>query len=245
MNRSQLPLTHEVRFCVSGAVNIHPTAAIATNVVLHANPGSSIEIGAGVVLGQGSIIHSYGGALVLETEVTLGTQVLLFGHGTVGYHGCIGSMTTIMGRIQVAVGESIPPYTLQGDGEEPLAVASPPKVTDTPTELNSSQNINTNSHNPEKRDSMDAVGESVDNRNMNNVAANPGVVNSTSANSTSNVNSTSNNATGVEDAIANDPAPNEPSSPSPSVVYGQASVQRLISMMFPHRSQTLSDNGQE
>ncbi|MGK7888283.1 MAG: hypothetical protein AB4042_03050 [Leptolyngbyaceae cyanobacterium] len=292
MNRSQLPLTDEVRFCVSGNVNIHPSAAIATNVVLHANPGSTIEIGSGVVLGQGSIIHAYDGSLVLEAEVTLGTQVLLFGSGTVGSHSCIGSMTTLMGHIQVEPGTSVPPHSLQG-APDPITVAPPPNV-------DSSQNINETNHNSEKHDSMDSNGKSVENPGTGFAVANPsGVAHSVNDQSRAErlktdhsesdqpsaghssteqlgddqlgANSADSPVQETEEAIASDdaddatdsPAPNgsapddasvdstsipeptSPDSPDPSVVYGQASVQRLIAMMFPHRSQPLSGNGKE
>ncbi|MEB3232046.1 MAG: hypothetical protein VKJ64_13635 [Leptolyngbyaceae bacterium] len=236
MNRSQLPLTNEVRFCVSGTVSIHPTAAIATNVILHANPGSAIEVGAGTVLGRGSIVHAHGGLLVLGTEVTLGTQVLLFGHGTVGAHSCIGSMTTIMGQIQVAAGESVAPHTLRGV-PEPRVVSAASGVATASSQTHYSQNIKTNSQNSEKRDSMDAIGENAD-----------GSVPNGSMGNQKGGNAVSDNVLNHGDGIANPSPSSKPTEPeplSPSVVYGQASVQRLISMMFPHRSQPLSENGKE
>lgn len=113
MERSPLSLTSDdVRFCVIGTVTIHPTAAIATNVVLRANPGSSLVIGAGVVVGQGCVLHANGGELVLDNGVALGTQVLMFGQGRVGERACIGSFSTLMVTIDVRSGEMIPARTL-------------------------------------------------------------------------------------------------------------------------------------
>ena len=117
MNRSPLLLTNDVRFCVSGTVTIHPTAAIATNVVLRANPGSCLVIGAGVVVGKGCVLQSYGGSLVVEDGVTLGSQVLLIGQGIVRKNACIGSLSTLMASIAVMEGAMIPANSLVGAPE--------------------------------------------------------------------------------------------------------------------------------
>lgn len=117
MDRSPLLLTNDVHFCVSGTVTIHPTAAIATNVVLRANPGSCLVIGAGVVVGEGCVIQSYGGSLVVEEGVTLGSQVLLIGQGVVHRNACVGSLSTLMASIAVGEGEMIPANSLVGAPE--------------------------------------------------------------------------------------------------------------------------------
>lgn len=113
MERSPLSLaSDDVRFCVIGTVTIHPTAAIATDVVLRANPGSSLVIGAGVVIGQGCILHAQSGTLVLEDGVTLGTQVLMFGRGRIGEKACVGSFSTLMVDIDVLSGVMVPARSL-------------------------------------------------------------------------------------------------------------------------------------
>ena len=117
MNRSPLLLTNDVRFCVSGTVTIHPTAAIAANVILRATPGSCIVIGAGVVVGKGSVLQSYGGSLVVEDGVTLGSQVLLIGQGVIRKNACIGSLSTLMANITVTEGAMVPANSLVGAPE--------------------------------------------------------------------------------------------------------------------------------
>lgn len=117
MDRSPLLLTNDVHFCVSGTVTIHPTAAIATNVVLRANPGSCLVIGAGVVVGEGCVVQSYGGSLVIEDGVTLGSQVLLIGHGVVQRNACVGSLSTLMDNIVINEGEMVPANSLVGAPE--------------------------------------------------------------------------------------------------------------------------------
>ncbi|HHP7245802.1 MAG TPA: transferase, partial [Elainellaceae cyanobacterium] len=65
----------EVLFYVSGDVTIHPSAAIASEVLLQANVGSRIIIGEGACIGSGSIIHAHQGILEVRSGVTLGTKV--------------------------------------------------------------------------------------------------------------------------------------------------------------------------
>lgn len=246
MSRSQLPLTNEVRFCVSGNVTIHPTAAIATNVVLHANPGSTITIGPGVVIGKGSIIHAHGGTLTIGNEVTLGNQVLLFGQGAVQPTSCIGSMTTIMGVIHVEAGSMIPPGKLIGAPDvhptPPDAIGSEPSAT---AHEHNRTSTNAAIHSPVQEPSNNGHGHVSGKRDR---------METTNSYSATNKGTTSNSSVAetVEDGGVGNGANPETSQSStesvkasPSVVYGQASVQRLISMMFPHRSSDTSGNGKE
>lgn len=147
MNRSPLLLTNDVRFCVSGTVTIHPTAAIATNVILRANPDSCLVIGAGVVIGEGCVLQSYGGSLVIEDGVTLGSQVLLVGRGAVHRHACIGSLSTLMAEIAVAEGSMIPAGSLVGAPEPQLKQCNG-LTSQSETPADSAKDVEEQSHGP-------------------------------------------------------------------------------------------------
>lgn len=100
---------------MSGNVVVHDSAAIAPDVLLQADPDSQIVIAAGVCIGSGSVLHAHQGKLILEAGATLGSGVLVVGHGTIGSEACIGSMTTIMNS-SIEAKQSVPPGSLIGDG---------------------------------------------------------------------------------------------------------------------------------
>lgn len=109
--------------CVYGDVDIHPTAAIAPGVLLQANAGSRIVVGAGVCIGMGTVIHADGGILELQPGVTLGSAVLLVGAGTVGAGTSIGATATVINPA-VAGQQLVPPGTVLGDGSRTLAAVA-------------------------------------------------------------------------------------------------------------------------
>ncbi|MFQ3585203.1 hypothetical protein [Thermostichus vulcanus] len=104
----------ETRYFVSGEVHIEPGAGIGAGVLLRANPGCRIQIGRGVCIGMGSILHAQGGTLIIEAGATLGTGVLVIGQGTIGSNACIGSETTLL-NCSILKQQVIPPGSLIGD----------------------------------------------------------------------------------------------------------------------------------
>ncbi len=104
----------ETRYYVSGEVQVEAGAGIGAGVLLRANPGCRIEIGRGVCIGMGSILHACGGSLVVEAGATLGMGVLVIGQGTIGKNACIGSETTLL-NCSVLSHAVIPPRSLLGD----------------------------------------------------------------------------------------------------------------------------------
>jgi len=278
MNRLPASVDREVQFCVSGAVTIHPTAAIASNVMLRANPGSTLIIGAGAVLGQGCVLHACDGTLELGAEVTLGNHVLVVGHGHIQSSACIGTATTLMGQIDVDQGTIVPPHSLLG---APDAALMPPL--DSPdgnaggdrTPENSVDN-RADSRNGSSSSQGADVSSSGDKPSSENghagftpprsgassfiwSAQRPGHQTNPANSSADSPEKTSQSGTvapasdgggqdsgnsGSIESSEQSPQSDSPQSdspqtdtPSPSpVVYGQASVQRLISVMFPHRT---------
>lgn len=104
----------EAHYFVSGEVHVEAGAGIGAGVLLRANPGCRIQIGRGVCIGMGSILHAHGGSLIIEAGATLGTGVLIIGQGTIGRHACIGSETTLL-DCSILSQQVIPPGSLIGD----------------------------------------------------------------------------------------------------------------------------------
>jgi carbon dioxide concentrating mechanism protein CcmN len=101
----------EFHFYISGKVTVHPEAAIASDVLLQADPDSHLIIAAGVCIGSGSILHAYQGTLEIESGATLGTKVLVIGSGRIGAKACIGAMSTIC-ESSIDAEQVIPPNSL-------------------------------------------------------------------------------------------------------------------------------------
>jgi len=117
MHVPSLQPVNSSHFCVSGDVTIHPTAVIASGVLLQADPEARIIIGAGVCLGLGTVIHAHQGTLEVEAEVTIGAGVLIIGAGKIGSSACIGAASTLWNH-SIAHGEIVPPLSLLGASDE-------------------------------------------------------------------------------------------------------------------------------
>ncbi|NEO34572.1 MAG: hypothetical protein F6K36_30110 [Symploca sp. SIO3C6] len=237
---------------MSGTVTIHPTAAIATNVVLHANPGSRIIIGAGAVVGRGTILHADGGTLNVDSKVVLGTKVLLFGCGTIGKNACIGSMTTIMAEINVQPDQVIPPNSLVGVPEpilQPRSASSSSPTTEPESEptSKSTDSPSVQLDDPQYNENGNHRTESNSEQTTHVSARGKLVEDGSASGNNGNASGERSNEIATEtDAPTLDMEQNAVTNSATSkkaVVYGQASVQRLITMMFPHHS--LNNNGED
>ncbi len=111
---------------------VHPTANVATGVMLHADVGSQLVIGAGACIGWGCVLHAHSGTLVIGTGVILGMGTLVIGNSQVGDHACIGSATSIIDSVVLARA-IVPPNSLINSGL-PLPAAAEP-ITDDPVNL--------------------------------------------------------------------------------------------------------------
>ncbi|WAL62297.1 LbetaH domain-containing protein [Thermocoleostomius sinensis] len=130
--RSSSPaVIRDAHFCISGSVTIDPSAAIAPNVLLQADPGSKLIVAANVCVGMGCVLHAYQGTLELEAGVTLGSGVLIIGHGRIGVNACVGPMSTIINS-SVLPHQMVPPGSLIGDGSRQVieVESSPPIATE-------------------------------------------------------------------------------------------------------------------
>lgn len=95
MHLPTLQLSSNSHVYVEGDVSIDPSAAIASGVILRADPDSKIIIAAGVCIGLGSILHAHQGTLEVGAGANLGAGVLVVGKGKIGENACIGTITTI------------------------------------------------------------------------------------------------------------------------------------------------------
>lgn len=121
---------------VSGNVTVHPTAKIATGVLLHADPGSHLIVGAGACIGWGCILHAHQGTLVIGEGAILGMGTLVVGNSQVGDYACIGSATSILDSA-VLPQAVVPPNsfisrTSKTTGLAPPAPASPASIPTVP-----------------------------------------------------------------------------------------------------------------
>ncbi|MBD2175411.1 hypothetical protein H6F42_00595 [Pseudanabaena sp. FACHB-1998] len=101
----------DFRSYVCGDVVIDETAAIASGVLIQADQGSHINIGAGVCIGMGVVIHAQGGLLEIGAGANLGAGVLVYGSSKIGEGACIGASSSIV-RAVIAKGAIVPPCSL-------------------------------------------------------------------------------------------------------------------------------------
>ncbi len=90
------PFLGNSQYYASGDVNIAEGAAIATGVILQADPDCHIVIAAGVCIGMGAVLHAHQGSIEVETGATLGAGVLVVGNVKIGANACIGTGSTIL-----------------------------------------------------------------------------------------------------------------------------------------------------
>jgi carbon dioxide concentrating mechanism protein CcmN len=120
---------------ISGNVSVHPTANIASGVLLHADPDSQLIIGAGVCVGWGCVIHAHAGILSIGDGAILGMGALVIGICQIGEHACIGSASSLM-NVVIAAHSIVPPNSLVDEKSsnpippvfEPVPMKPKPKV---------------------------------------------------------------------------------------------------------------------
>jgi carbon dioxide concentrating mechanism protein CcmN len=114
MSQRAPSLVNGTHYCVVGDVTIDATAAIAPGVVLQAPAGSRIVVGKSVCLAAGVCIQSRQGVLTIEAGASLGANVLVVGHGTVGTNACISAGSTLINPA-IAAESVVPPDSLMNE----------------------------------------------------------------------------------------------------------------------------------
>jgi carbon dioxide concentrating mechanism protein CcmN len=134
---------------VNGEVSVHPSAAIAPGVLLQADPGCTITVGAGVCIGMGAIIHAFlktqncqaqngksldgkslngellDGKLEIGSGANLGAGVLILGNSKLGENCCIGSNSTVLHSL-VESSRVLPPNSVLGNDFNESPPSIPP-----------------------------------------------------------------------------------------------------------------------
>lgn len=99
---------------IQGDVDLAPGVAIAPGVILGAAPGCRLTIAAGVCLGANVVVQARNGDLAIGVGASLGSGVLVVGHGTIGQHTCIAANSTVIDPT-VGASQVVPPDSLMGD----------------------------------------------------------------------------------------------------------------------------------
>jgi carbon dioxide concentrating mechanism protein CcmN len=105
-----MPLTNRPA-AISGDVTVHPTANVASGVLLHADPGSQLIIGVGACIGAGCVLHAHTGTLFIGDGVILGMGTLVFGTTQVGERSCVGADSSLI-DVSIAPNTVLPPNSL-------------------------------------------------------------------------------------------------------------------------------------
>jgi carbon dioxide concentrating mechanism protein CcmN len=120
MYLSPLQLSSNSQIFMSGDVVVNEGVAIAPGVILQAEPGSRISIAAGACIGMGVILHAREGTLEIGAGAILGAGVLVVGAGTIGANACIGAGTTLINP-SIDQMQILPAGSLIGDTSRQVA----------------------------------------------------------------------------------------------------------------------------
>jgi carbon dioxide concentrating mechanism protein CcmN len=251
---------------ISGEVNIHPSAVIAPGVILQAAANSKIIIGPGVCIGIGSILQVNEGILEIEAGANLGAGFLMVGQGKIGTNACIGAATTIF-NCSVAPQEVIAAGSILGDSSrqieehQPEAEATP--STEEPTtnlpeiEEEEKQQEKKEEKPPEKQvinsTQFSAAAFMDFKQQLTSISPPSPIPKSQSPPVTKTPLVT--DSTPTETTLPGSPetnsqesetSPNDTESPNTfgTQIYGQGSINRLLTTLFPHR-QSLSDQNSD
>ncbi|MEG3918374.1 MULTISPECIES: carbon dioxide concentrating mechanism protein [unclassified Microcoleus] len=218
MYLSPLQLSSNSQILMSGDVVVNEGAAIAPGAILQADPGSRISIAAGACIGMGVILHAREGTLEIAAGVILGAGVLVVGAGTIGENACIGAATTLINPC-IDKMQIMPAGSLMGDTSRqvaPEATATAPKTA------------------PTSPETPEATTPPVDRPIEPIEPPQPPETPPQTAPETA--------PDPPESTAADPPQPGE----TPTILYGQAHINRLLGTLFPHRQafNRSEENGQ-
>jgi carbon dioxide concentrating mechanism protein CcmN len=221
MYLSPLQLSSNFQVCISGDVVVDEGAAIAPGVILRADPDSRISIAAGACIGMGVIIHANAqGTLEVGAGVILGAGVLIVGAGAIGPNACIGAATTLINpcidKMQI-----LPAGSLIGDGGRQVtleAKAEPKAEAKAEPKVEPETTVATT---PPVEKPVEEIPEADRTKPQ------------TPPETTSSPESTT---------AEQSPQPGE----VPTILYGQAHINRLLGTLFPYRQSfnKSNENGQ-
>ncbi|MDZ8104440.1 MAG: transferase [Nostoc sp. DedQUE12a] len=241
MSVPPLRLSNNFDSYISGEVTVHPSAVLAPGVILQAAANSKIIIGPGVCIGMGSILQVHEGTLEVEAGANLGAGFLMVGKGKIGANACIGSATTVF-NTSVEPGQVIPPGSILGDTSRQINQTNQLSSSPDNPPATSAGNNNGLGEGEEKLISSTNFSASafveLKGRSLSFFKS-PATGESQSPPPPKPVNEAEPN---LEPAVQEDPseAPTESPNSFGTQIYGQGSIHRLLTTLFPHR-QSLSD----
>ncbi|MEH2236481.1 transferase [Nostoc sp.] len=247
-----LHLSNNFDSYISGEVSIHPSAVLAPGVILLAAVNSKIIIGPGVCIGMGAILQVHEGTLEVEAGANLGAGFLMVGKGKIGANACIGSATTVF-NYSVEPGQVVPSGSILGDTSRQIAQTK---------QLEPSTNDPTSTNAPPQKEEENGLGgvkekvisstnfsasAFVDFKQNKSISyfkspATPESQSPPVEEPANDADSTFESAAQASTEHHSDPSQlaTEPPNGFGTQIYGQGSIHRLLTTLFPHR-QSLSD----
>lgn len=220
---------------ISGEVTIHPSAVLAPGVILQAATNSKIIIGPGVCIGMGSILQVNEGTLEVEAGANLGAGFLMVGAGKIGTNACIGAATTVF-NCSVKPGTVVPPSSVLGDTSRQISLTQPQEPS-----TNYAASTNTQQPQPEGNN-LEGSEKKVTSFSSTNLSASAFLElkhHSVSAPQPSPTPSAQPPPEQKDETAANSSELSSNNSESSDIfgtqIYGQGSINRLLTTLFPHR----------
>jgi carbon dioxide concentrating mechanism protein CcmN len=256
MSVPMLRLSDNFDTCISGEVNIHKSAVIAPGVILQASANSKIIIGPGVCIGMGSILQVNEGILEIEAGANLGAGFLMVGQGKIGANACIGAATTVF-NCSVAPEQVVPAGSILGDRSRQIDQHQTQSEVQTATDTTNTTATNSPEPPPEekvitstqfsaaafidfKQQSTSAPPSSPTPKSQSPPVAETPLVTDSTPTETNLPGSPETNSQESETSPAN----SETRNTFGTQIYGQGSINRLLTTLFPHR-QSLSDENSD
>ena len=211
----QPTLNKDIR--ISGDVEVHPTASLASGVILQAAPNHKIIIGADVCIGMGAIINAAQGSVEINAGAILGAGVLIIGESKIGSNCCIGTSSTIF-QTDVASMVVIEPGSILGDGSRQVEPKQNKEPKTKPDQKSSNShhvaNQSKSFHNLEQ-----SANQTVPDAHQN-----------------------SNSASGSPHTTQVETSTEFPLKQKKEPVVGQLYINELLITLFPHKKNTSPDN---
>lgn len=246
MSVSLLQLGDRFDTYIHGDVIIHPSAVLAPGIILQAATNSRIVIGAGVCLGMGSILQVSEGILEIEAGANLGAGFLMVGQGKIGANACIGAATTVF-NYSVAPGQVIASGSILGDtsrqvvepsAEEPDPSNSQPEKPEKQEQVISSTQLSVAAFLEFKHQSTPVSPPSPTPKSQSPPVEETAVVSDSTSEETTLPESTEECSENLKPSESN----LETHNIFGTQIYGQGSINRLLSTLFPHRQSLGNQN---
>jgi len=246
MSVSLLQLGDRFDTYIHGDVIIHPSAVLAPGIILQAATNSRIVIGAGVCLGMGSILQVSEGILEIEAGANLGAGFLMVGQGKIGANACIGAATTVF-NYSVAPGQVIASGSILGDtsrqvvepsAEKPESSNSQPEKPEKEEQVISSTQLSVAAFLEFKHQSTPVSPPSPTPKSQSPPVEETAVVSDSTSEETTLPESTEECSENLKPSQSN----LETHNIFGTQIYGQGSINRLLSTLFPHRQSLGNQN---